>query len=192
MVIAISNVIVKPIALSGEQLTVIALHRYVAAQREFRKQDWYGTGKLVYANPTDGVGLRDLFEIRRPDKGTSTKPGLIPKEFAEADVRVGKHWRGYLFADISADEAGALDYTKQFALCAFPDPTVSGFGGAYMFVVNHEGRVYCSAAHSPRTTEGVPVEGYVPVTVWPDVRTWIEVSARPPYQNLYDRPRTGQ
>jgi hypothetical protein len=81
-----------------ETHTVAALQLCLRAQNQFHRADRYGNGFLVYANPEDGAGFPDLYQIGGPGSGGKVL-GLIPEAMARATVG-GTPWNSYVFADI--------------------------------------------------------------------------------------------
>ncbi len=151
---------------SNEDAMIAGLRAYLRAQEEFHKEDRYGIGRNVYANPTDGSGFPDLYQIGGPgSEGRMMR--LIDITFAVAAVG-GKPKAGYSFADITGDASGPYDYTKQFGLCAFRQWWSRS--ALNVFIINHDGCVYFK---NIREFPGAEVDqGRVPpvtITTWPDV-----------------------
>ena len=121
---------------------VRVLGAYLSAQNQFRRTDFYGKGYLVYANPEDGGGFRDLHQL--PD---GTVLNMLPHTHAAA-VRGGTPYAGYCFADIAYD-----DYTIDCGLCAYP-AQYDGHWFRYTFVIDITGVVY------QKDMEGSPVRTY--------------------------------
>lgn len=136
---------------------------YVFAQNEFRKTPWYGEDAgNVYANPVNGTGFPDIYEIGRSGAG-GKEPHLIDRAFAEATTPERPR-AGYWFVDIVADADGPHDFSKQFGLCAVP--AEYSVTGRSTFVVDSAGTIYI------KDTKGKPV------TTWPDLDNWLGVGAR--------------
>ncbi len=148
-------------AASNETSAIVSLETYASAQVRFHRNDHYGIGKRVHANPKDGAGFPDLYEIGGPDSG-GTVLGLIDRHFAEA-TSPERARCGYWFVDITGDANGPYDFTKQFGLCAVP--AEHGRSGRSTFIIDASGKVYL------KWTEGRPVR------IWPDVyaEEWIPV-----------------
>ena len=130
------------------------LRAYFNAQGTFHRQAWYGEElKGIYANPVNGKGFVDLYQIGGIGSG-GAEPQLIDRAFAEA-TSPDSHRSGYYFAEIAADANGPYDYTKQFGLCAVPAEYRRD--GRSTYIVDNEGVVYGKD------------NGGKPVTVWPDI-----------------------
>jgi hypothetical protein len=111
-----------PSAESKEASMVASMVVILSAQATFHKTDYYGIGKLVYANPRDGRGLADLYEVELPD-GTWKKINLIDKGIAE---RTKRPIDGYRIVDITGDANGPFEPEIEFAFCLVPDPYLPG------------------------------------------------------------------
>ncbi|MHC4249065.1 MAG: DUF2950 family protein [Planctomycetota bacterium] len=146
----------------NESSAVASLRAYLGAQGTFHRIDRYGKGKLVYANPKDGVGFPDLYRLGGPlDEPDGTAMKLIDLAFARATApETAKD--GYWFVDIVGDEIdGPYDYTNACGLCAVP--AVYGETGIRTFIVDLTGTVY------PKDTHGAPVR------IYPDIlrEAWV-------------------
>ena len=128
------------------------LSQCAEAQTAFRKKDRYGIGREVYANPVDGTGFPDLYQIGGPGSGGATM-GLISLSVARATAP-SRALYGFYLVDIVGDKNGLFDFTKECGLCAVPvDPT------KLTFIINASGDGY------QKPTGGRPV------TLWPDVES---------------------
>jgi hypothetical protein len=143
---------------------IAALRTYVNAQSVFRKLPRYGGEVgLVYANPRDGVGFPDLYQIGGPGSGLAA-PKLIDSAFAVA-TSPGRPRRGYYFVDIlGCWEGGSCqryDPAVEFGLCAVP--AEYGVTGTYTYIMDITG------ATCQKDTGGTPVR------VFPDVEAdgWV-------------------
>ena len=160
---------------SNESAAIAGLRAYLGAQNTFRRSDYYGIGKKVYANTRDGTGFTDLYQVGGPgSKSEAIK--LIDITFAEATVG-GRPKAGYLFADITADADGPYDPVTGCGLCAVP--ASYNRSGRNIFIVDVTGTVYLkdAAVRYPglRTGETPP-----PLTVYPDpteIATWLPVGS---------------
>lgn len=153
--IAIPNLLSSRVA-ANEAATVAALRTYLGAQNQFYRMDPYGKGLRVYANPEDGKGFPDLYEIGGPGSGGSALR-MIDLSFAEASSPA-RPKAGYYFVDLTYG-----DYSIDCGLCAVPARYPST--GRNTFVMDVSGTVYM------KDTQGEPV------TTYPDVAGggWIPV-----------------
>ena len=138
----------------NEAAAVAALRTYLSAQNQFHRTDHYGTGQLVYANPTDGVGFPDLYKIGGPGSG-GKELKLI--DFSSAKATPGGSPRaGYLFCDVVFE-----DPSFDCGLCAYP--AVYGRSGRNTFMIDVTGVIY------QKDTGGKPV------AKWPDLEAdgWV-------------------
>ena len=162
--VAIVLILPQPGSMGGcnEAAAVSALRTYLSAQNQFCRVDHYGTGQLVYANPTDGVGFPDLYAIGGPGSdGRQLK--LIDFAFARATPS-GTSRAGYLFCDIIGRAGvGPYDYTKECGLCAFP--AEYNVTGRNTFIIDETGIVYQKFMGGKPVTKwpGIEAEGWVPV-----------------------------
>ncbi len=140
---------------SGEETGLATLKMYLGAQGIFHRKDFYGIGKKVYANPTDGVGFPDLHQLGGPGSGGEVLK-LIDLSFARATPG-GRPRGGYFFCDITGDSQGPWDYATNCGLCAYPARYRKGRRPRYARIIDVTGAVY------QKDTGGKPV------TVWPDV-----------------------
>ncbi|MHC4202322.1 MAG: DUF2950 family protein [Planctomycetota bacterium] len=150
-----------------EPVEVAALRAYVEAQELFRKEDHYTKGERVYANPVDGRGFADLYEVGGPGSGGRAL-GLIDRELAEATSPERARY-GYYFVDITGGVDGPYDFSKQFGLCAAPAQYLRT--GTHTYIVDARGRIFRkNIPHEPRAR-------CEPVTTWPDVEKegWLPV-----------------
>jgi hypothetical protein len=150
---------------ASETHAIARLLSYRAVQQSFRVEDRYGIGKLVFANPTDGAGYRDLYQVGYPDAPQGDVLAYIDQDFANAGFFLKRRestW-GYLFADIVGDSEGPYDFTGEFGLCASPFSYERG--GIHVYIINAEGKVY-RKDFSTKYPIGAEVR---PVTTWPDV-----------------------
>ena len=160
--IAIPNLVASRAA-SNEAAAIASLRAYLSAQSTFRRTDFYGKGMRVYANPSDGKGFPDLYEVG------GNRLTLIDSRFAEATSPASAKF-GYYFADIEYD-----DYSNDCGLCAVP--AAYNRSGRNVFIVDATGTVYQkdAAALHPGIMTGDPVP---PVTVYPgaaEIATWLPV-----------------
>ena len=161
LAIAVPNLLQSRMA-PGEETSLATLRMYLSAQNIFHRKDFYGIGRKVYANPTDGVGFPDLYQLGGPGSGGEVLD-LIGLSMARA-VPGGEPRGGYLYCDITGDPNGPWDYSVDCGLCAYPA---------------ERGRKW------PRYTRIIDVTGAVyqkdiggePVTIWPDVEAdgWVPV-----------------
>jgi hypothetical protein len=143
--IAIPNLMSSRIA-SNESAAIAGLRAYTGAQGVFHRQDHYGKGKCVYANPVDGQGFPDLFEVG----GEQIK--LIDLSMARATSKATPK-AGYYFVDLrGAEGAGPYDYSFEFGLCAVP--AHYSRTGIYTLVIDTTGTVW------KKDTGGVPLDTY--------------------------------
>jgi hypothetical protein len=121
----------------------------------FRKLDGYGKGRLVYANPVDGAGFADLYEVGGLGSG-GTPLKLIGRAFARASSP-DRAKAGYYFVDLACD-----DYSIDCGLCAVPASYKST--GISTFIIDVKGTVYM------KDTGGSPVTTY---PADPDAKGWV-------------------
>ncbi|MHC4506096.1 MAG: DUF2950 family protein, partial [Planctomycetota bacterium] len=157
---------------SNESCAIASLRAYLAAQNYFKRRCLYGTAKKVYANPRDGVGFSDLYQVGHGAGPRGEALEMIDVTLADArwGYRRNKPRAGYYFADLEYD-----DYTTDCGLCAVP--ANYNRSGRNIFIVDVTGTVYQkdAAAEFPnvRTGDAVP-----PLRTYPDARaitTWIPV-----------------
>ena len=154
LAIALPNLLQSRMA-PGEETSLATLRTYLSAQNIFYREAFYGIGKKVYANPTDGVGFPDLYQLGGPgSRGEELK--LIDLSFARATPG-GRPRGGYLYCDITGDSQGPWDYATNCGLCAYPAGYRKGRWPRYARIIDLTGAVY------QKDTGGKPV------TVWPDV-----------------------
>ncbi len=146
---------------------IAALRAYLGAQGTFQRVDRYGKGKLLYANPKDGIGFPDLYRIGGPlavPDGTEIK--LIDLALARA-TSPETNKAGYWFVEITSDAVPGrpYDYTKDCGLCAVPAKYRET--ALHTFVIDIRGTVYRND------------NGGKPVTVFPDVAKngWLPVGS---------------
>jgi type II secretory pathway pseudopilin PulG len=147
---------------SNESYAVSTLRTYLGAQNQFHRTDFYGLEYLVYANPWNGSGFPDLYEVGGVDSG-GTLLKLIDHSFARAEMG-GESRAGYYFCDMLGDKAtGPYDFSIDCGLCAFP---AERRFGRNTFIIDAMGTVY------QKDTHGWPVwiypadpkaEGWLPV-----------------------------
>lgn len=162
--IAIPNLMVSRIA-SNESVAIASLRMYLGAQNVFHRSDFYGKGALVYANPKDGKGFPDLYQV--PGKGERIM--LVDLTFARATYD-GVPKAGYVFSDLEYD-----DYAIECGLCAVP--AAYNRTARNIFIVDVTGTVYQRDAASvyPDLTTGEKVK---PLKKYPsadDLTKWIPV-----------------
>jgi len=124
----------------------------------FQREDRYGKGELLYANPEDGVGFPDLYRIGGPlEEPDGTELKLIDLALARA-TSPETNKAGYWFVEITSDalSGNRYDYTVDCGLCAVP--AVYGKSGIYTYVIDLTGTVYKKD------------NGGKPVTAYPDVK----------------------
>ncbi len=125
--IAIPNLLASKMV-SNEAAAIAGMRAYLGAQNTFHRTDFYGKGALVYANPKDGRGFPDLYEVG------GEKIKLIDEMFAKATVD-GTPKAGYYFADLEYD-----DYAIDCGLCAAPAAYNST--GRNIFIIDVMGTIY--------------------------------------------------
>jgi hypothetical protein len=148
----------NPPELQDREAAIRLLKAYAAAQAIFCRAERYPGKGLVYANPQDGKGFSDLYQIGDPGSGRTILK-LIKKELAEA-TDTKQALSGYYFVEITSDAiTGAYDYSKQFGLCAAPVRYNRGRGPPkpVTLVIDVSGKVWMA------DTAGAPV------TVFPDL-----------------------
>jgi hypothetical protein len=144
---------------SNEAAAVGCLRQYIGAQMLFRRKDRYGNGRRVFANPVDGSGLPDLFNVvAREDR-------MLNEGFARATTPENA-LAGYYYKDIPADRNGRrYDFSVNCGLCAVPAD--HGRSGNHTFIIEfaQQGTVYRKD------------NGGKPVSHWPDTRAegWASV-----------------
>jgi len=157
--------------------TVAGLRAYLSAQNQFKRTDFYGIGKKVYANPFNGNGLADLYQLGYPSAPRGEAFGMIDVTFADASARnpSPKPKAGYLYADITSCANVPYDHTMDCGLCAVPASYIRS--GRHIFIIDVTGTVYQkdAAAEYPWIQTGDPVP---PLTRYPDPKelvTWTPV-----------------
>jgi len=146
----------------GAGAAVAGLRAFHGAQRTFRREDRYGIGRRVFANPSDGAGLTDLYRIGGLE-GSGPELKFIDLAFASATSRSTTK-AGYWFVDIVSDSVtGPYDFERECGLCAVP--AISGGEGYPTFVIDIQGVVYM------KDNSGKPV------ALFPDVQKdgWVPV-----------------
>ena len=147
----------------NETAAMAALRTYLGAQNQFRRKAYYGEDVgLVYANPWNGNGFRDLGDVTRK-RHDGVEHALVDKAFAEA-VPGGTPRAGYLFCDIVGRAGiGPYDYTKECGLCAYP--AEFNVTGRNTFIIDVTGVVYQAFMGGKPVTKypDVKAEGWVPV-----------------------------
>ena len=145
----------------NETAAIDALNTYASAQVHFHRNDHYGIGKQVHANPRDGTGFPDLHEIGGPGPGSKVL-NLIDRDLAEA-TSPERAMRGYWFVDITGDANGPYDHSKQFGLCAVPAEYRRS--GRRTFIIDVRGKVYQSIIEgdSLTTWPDLEEEGWIPL-----------------------------
>ena len=133
--IAIPNLIQSRIA-AYETAAVGNMRTWLSAQSVFRRSDYYGKGKRVYANPVDGRGFPDLYGLQRG----GNRLMLIDRAMSEATSPASPK-AGYYYVDITQDAEGKpYDYSFDCGLCAVPADYPRT--GRKTFVINVTGTVY--------------------------------------------------
>lgn len=142
-------------ARSNETAAVAALRTYLAAQSQFHRTDFYDKGFLTYANPKDGKGFPDLYQIGGPGSGGAVLK-LMDLSFAKATTPERAR-AGYCFVDLVYD-----DYTVDCGLCAVP--AEYGETGVHTFIIDVTGVVYrTDNGGKPLTSYPANMAGWVPV-----------------------------
>ncbi len=157
---------------SNESAAMAYVRAYLSAQNQFKRSDFYAIGKLVYANPEDGVGYSDLYQVGYGQRPRGEVLGLIDIELARARwAREDRKPRaGYYFADLIY-----RDHEINCGLCAVP--ASYNRSGRNIFIIDVTGTVYQkdAAAVYPGIQTGNPVP---PLTRYPDnkaITTWVPV-----------------
>jgi hypothetical protein len=156
----------------NESSTIAALRAYLDAQHRFIQEDQYGIGKKVYANPRDGAGFADLYQVRYGTENAGPVLGFMDLSFARAGP-AGAPKDGYHFADIPQDD---YDYTIDHVLAAVP--ARYGVTGRRVFFIDVLGVIRGNDArfHYPDLKHGDPVP---PFNAWPfDPEPWIPCCPR--------------
>lgn len=161
---------------SNESCAVATLRMYLGAQNTFHRKDYYGKGELVFANPKDGAGFPDLYQVGHgvAPRGEALK--LI--DIATANAKPGGTPKaGYCFADITSGPEGPCDFAIECGLCAVP--AKYNRTGRNIFIVDVTGTVYQADAAliypDLRRGDAVP-----PVTTYPgaaELAKWIPVGS---------------
>jgi hypothetical protein len=142
---------------SNEKRAVSGLRAYLGAQGTFQRVDRYNKEMLVYANPKDGTGFPDLYQIGIGRPGSAADASamkLIDLAFARATSPATAK-AGYYYVDITSEVGlGDYEYSNACGLCAVP--AQHGKTGLNTFIVDLTGVVY------KKDTGGRPV------TVYPD------------------------
>ncbi|MHC4504717.1 MAG: DUF2950 family protein [Planctomycetota bacterium] len=159
---------------SNESCAIAYLRGYLSAQHMFKRSSFYGIGKKVYANPRDGVGFSDLYQVGHGAGPRGEALEMIDVTFADArwGYRRKKPKAGYYFADLEYD-----DYTTDCGLCAAP--ASYNRSGRNIFIVDVTGTVYekDAAAEFPNVRTG---DAVLPLRAYPDAKaitTWIPVGS---------------
>jgi hypothetical protein len=138
------------------------LRTYLTAQNQFHRTDFYEHGFLVYANPKDGKGFPDLYQVGGPGSfGPELR--LIDEAFARATSPASPR-AGYYFLDITRDtQGGEFDFSIDCGLCAVP--ARYGNSGKMTFVIDVTGVVYQKDTGGREVTQYPDVAGggWVPV-----------------------------
>ena len=160
---------------SNESATIAGLRAYLGAQNVFHRTDYYGIGKKVYANPKDGVGFSDLYQIGYPSAPRGEPFKLIDVTFANASAgNPGPRPKaGYYFADLHYK-----DYSTGCGLCAVP--ASYNRSGRNIYIIDVTGTVYQkdAAAEFTGVTTGSKVP---PLKTYPSAQaltTWIPVGSQ--------------
>ena len=159
---------------SNESCTIASLRGYLGAQNTFKRNCSYGIGKKVYANPRDGVGFSDLYQVGHGAGPRGEVLKMIDVAFADArwGYRRHKPKAGYYFADLEYD-----DYSTDCGLCAVP--ASYNRSGRNIFIIDATGTVYQkdAAAEFPNVRTG---DAVLPLRAYPDAKaitTWIPVGS---------------
>ena len=139
---------------SPEAGAIACLRLYLSGQARFAKKARYGekVGR-VYANPINGAGLPDLYQVGGPDSRGQLLE-FVERDFAEA-VAAHRPKYGYFHLDILGDRNGLYDFSKDCGLCAVPAEW--NVTGRNTYIINVTGMIYQKD------------NGGRPVTVWPNV-----------------------
>jgi len=137
------------------------LYVYHDAQLQFHSAERYPGKGRRFANPTDGRGLPDLYEVRL--ESGSARLDLLQRGFANA-LSPSVAFQGYYYVNIVRDENGPYDYAKHFGLCAVPAKYTAS-SRSYTLVINHSGAIY-------RKDNGGKA-----IVAWPDLRDGWERAA---------------
>ncbi len=149
---------------SNETAAFASLRTCLGAQNQFHRTPFYGDEVgLAHANPWNGSGFPDLYEVGGPGSG-GKKLKLI--DLALARARLGGTPRyGYYFCEILGTAGqGPYDFSTDCGLCAFP--AEYGRSGRLTYIIDVTGIVL------QKDTKGIPVwtypadpkaEGWIPV-----------------------------
>jgi hypothetical protein len=152
--------------------TMDLLAGYVEAQKEYAKKDRDGDGILEYAEML-------MSAPGKHDGLYSESLAIIPKAFAEAEIRTGKTkatpYHGYYFhvlsQQASAEHGGSHNYKVMdkhmmggFALVAWP--AQYAVTGVHTFIVNQDGVVYEKDLKAPASNMVAPVKMFAPDKTW--------------------------
>lgn len=137
---------------ANELSAVAKLRTYLGAQAAFHRRPRYEQkGMLLYANPWNGAGFPDLYEVGGPGSG-GRQLKLIDRAFAEAKMGGTPHAGYYLCDIIGRAGTGPYDRSIDCGLCAYP----AGYDvtGHNTFITDVSGTLY------QKDTHGVPVNIY--------------------------------
>ena len=178
--IAIPNLMQSKIA-SNESAAIAAMKAYLGAQNTFKRTAFYGTAiGQVYANPTDGKGYTDLYQLGYVGTTDVAKEilKLVDVSFANASTAITvatsqKPKAGYRFADLATSSTVALDFSVDCGLCGAP--AKYNRSGRQVFIIDLTGTIYQKDASG---TTGVVV---APATDYPTpaviASTWLPVGS---------------
>ena len=181
--IAIPNLMASRIA-SNESVAIAGMRAYLSAQNQFKRNDFYQIGSLVYANPdsTQGVGNEypDLYRVSYTGgtTGTGEIHGMIDQTFADAcvDFTTTKAKAGYQYDSLVTVGGVAYDWTIDCGLCA--SPKSYNRSGRNMFLIDVTGTVY--QKDSAQVTTYATGAEVTPVTDYPSatgLTQWIPVGS---------------
>jgi hypothetical protein len=116
---------------ANEMNTLGTMRAYAGAQKLFKTQDWDKDKVLEYATPFSQLhSLKDA---------TGEPIGLMPPDFAAA-VSSKKPMFGYYFVELKTIDGKAIDWTKDYGLCAVPAEHRKT--GMRTFILKTGGRVW--------------------------------------------------
>jgi prepilin-type N-terminal cleavage/methylation domain-containing protein len=164
-IVAIPNLMESTLS-ANESATVASMKNWLTAQNVFRRADYYGCGHLVFANPTNGNGSTDLFEVPASvsSTGAAIPLKLVDVSFAKSlknakspyTDKVAKS--GYFYCDLATYSDGSA-YDYQYESGFFAAPAVYGRTGRKEFVIDTTGAIFEHVEGSQRD----------PQTQYPDV-----------------------
>jgi hypothetical protein len=93
---------------TNESAPIRSVRAYLGAQNSFKREDHYGIGLLVYANPQHGTGFPDLYQIGYGTEDAGKVLGSVLASFARATPG-GVPKDGYYFTDLVGYDRQAID-----------------------------------------------------------------------------------